>query len=348
MKSRITVSIFSMAIAVLSLSIGGCSGNNSESSDEITQSNISETINDLSNSTTSESSESASGNSEKSSSSGENSESAPSDSQGDAAFLIGLDGKPILASEITKLKNTDKTAETLTKDDLWAEVCCDGFTYLKEPSGIAFNSYRNPEMFDNGEYLGDSAENTNEWKRVYVGDEICGLKVKSASVNFTVNDYEDTWKFPERYLDFGICELEGSIEIEGFLQVLPSSAMYPESSELVEFMPCESKLPITPCQPDSEKGFITPIKEQMLFEHYGDPGIFGELDVMGFGYLSNMTCDMDGIGRGDIAYVRVTLGNIKCAGGGISATLESVERISDILIHDDDSTETRQPAPVKD
>ncbi len=43
---------------------------------------------------------------------------------------------------------------------------------------------------------------------------------------------------------------------------------------------------------------------------------------------------MDGIGHGDIAYVRVTL--------------ENVERISGILIHDEDDNGIRQPAPVKD
>lgn len=61
-----------------------------------------------------------------------------------------------------------------------------------------------------------------------------------------------------------------------------------------------------------------------------------------------MTCDMDGIGHGDIAYIRATLGIISCGNGGISATLENIVRISDILIHDEDDNEIRQPAPVKD
>lgn len=280
-------------------------------------------------------------------------DSAPTAPQGEPTFLIGLDGKPILTSEITRLENTDKTAETLTKDDLWADVYCDGFTYIKEPSGVAFNSYRNPEMFDGDDYLGERAENTNEWKRVYVGDEICGLKVKSAAANFRVNDYDNDrgeWQFPERYVSLhgaGECEFEGTVELEGFLQVFPNFVQYPDTSELVEFMPCEGKLPITPGYPDRKTGYITPLEEKNLYNHFDDFGIFGELGSIKLGYLGDQTCDMDGMGSGDIAYARVTLGNIKCAGGGISATLENVERISDILMHDEDETEYHQPAPTR-
>lgn len=124
--------------------------------------------------------------------------SQPDAPTGEPTFFIGLDGKAVLTSEITWLDNTDKNAETLTKDDLGAVAFCDGFTYVKEPSGIAFNSYSDPEKFDGTDFLGDEAENTNEWKRVYVGDEICGLKVRSASAVFDVEDYEDARDFPGR------------------------------------------------------------------------------------------------------------------------------------------------------
>lgn len=56
-------------------------------------------------------------------------DSAPSEPVGEPTFLIGLDGKAILTSEITRLENTDKTAETLTEDDLWAETYCEGFPF---------------------------------------------------------------------------------------------------------------------------------------------------------------------------------------------------------------------------
>ena len=56
--------------------------------------------------------------------------------KGEPTFLIGLDGKAILTSEITRLKNTDKTADTLTMDDIGAMAFCDGFVYLKEPTEL--------------------------------------------------------------------------------------------------------------------------------------------------------------------------------------------------------------------
>ena len=76
--------------------------------------------------------------------------------------------------------------------------------------------------------------------------------------------------------------------------------------------------------------------------------LYRQTKLIGFGTLSEMTCDMDGIGHGDISYIRATLGIISCGNGGISATLENIVRISDILIHDEDDNEIRQPAPVKD
>ena len=55
---------------------------------------------------------------------------------------------------------------------------------------------------------------------------------------------------------------------------------------------------------------------------------------------------MDGLGVGDVAYARLTLGNIRCVGRIAEATLENVELLSDILAHDKDVTEKHQPAPV--
>lgn len=52
MRSRVTISVFSIMIAVCSLSIGGCSWNDSESGENITKSNINNIIYDLGGSST--------------------------------------------------------------------------------------------------------------------------------------------------------------------------------------------------------------------------------------------------------------------------------------------------------
>ncbi len=266
---------------------------------------------------------------------------------GEPTFLIGLDGKPILTSEITRLEDTDKTAETLTKDDLWAKVHCEGFAYYKEPLNIGYNNYKNPELFDGFKFLGDIPENKNEWKRVYVGDEICGLKVKSASVNFCVNDGD--YKFPERYVcaNENRIAFEGTIEVEGFLEVNQNSVQYPESNGLMWFYPTSINLPIVPTSLDldDEKGFIRRMGITGTYCHDLDYLTFGEFDEINLGNINDAQCNMKGIGTGDIAYVRVTLKDIE-VGGAVGAKLENVELLSDILAHAEDETEAHQPAPV--
>ena len=276
-------------------------------------------------------------------------DTASSVPKGEPTFLIGPDGKAILTSEITRLEKTDKTAETLTEDDLWAHVYCDGFAYYKEPCGVGYNSYKNPELFDGYDFLGEEPENKNEWKRINVGDEIYGLKVKSATAHFCVDDGE-VYTFPERHFrdnDNGI-ELEGTIEVEGFLQVNNRSVQYPENNELMWFYPSSINLPLTPSDSfvDKEKGFRTMFAVRSLFNHGSEFLYAGEFDYISLGYYSDADCDMDGIGVGDIAYTRVTLGNIRCVGSGAEATLENVELLSDIIDHRNDDTEIHQPAPV--
>lgn len=268
--------------------------------------------------------------------------SAPAESKpaGEPTFLIGLDGKAILSSEITQLEDTDKTAETLTEDDLWAKAHCEGFAYYKEPLNIGYNNYKNPELFDGYNFLGDIPENKNEWKRVYVGDEICGLTVKSASVNFYVNDW-NSYKFPERYVraNENRIEFDGEIEAEGFLEVNNNSVQYPESNGLMWFYPTSINLPIVPTSldVDRDKGFVRRVGIAGTYNHNSDFLTFGEFKEIYLGNINDVQCDMNGIGTGDIAYVRVTLKDIVVC-GAVGATLENVELLSDILAHTEDDT----------
>ncbi|MDE7361424.1 MAG: hypothetical protein K2N38_05770 [Oscillospiraceae bacterium] len=331
MKSRIVVCVLSLSVAIFSLSLGGCSNYESlsQNSTQIYSENRSDSLSQTEGTVNSQNGEISRENSSENSVS-----SVPA---GETTFLIGLDSKAILTSEITRLENTDTTPEALTAEDLWAEIYCDGFAFLKEPSGTAYDSYNKPELFDGYNFLGNEIENTNEWKRVNIGDEICGLKIKNAAAHFTVNDFE-SYEFPERYFSnngTGV-ELDGEMEIEGFLHVLPDNAFYTQDSRLVEFLPCESKLPIAPNDnPDWEKGYITRLE---LYTLYGNEDFLTCCDngCYQLGYLDNIACSLDGIEKGDIAYVRATLDNICIVGNDGTATLISVERLSDILAHDED------------
>ncbi len=351
MKSRIAVCVLSLSIAILSLTLGGCSNDQYASQSSIKP--YSE--NSANESAQMEYSESNPENSSDKSQDNSPNSSAPSAPSGEPTFLIGLDGKPILTSEITRLENTDKTAETLTKDDIGALALCDGFVYLKEPSGTAYNSYTNPELFDipGFEFLGELPENKNEWKRVYVGDEICGLKLKKASSMFYVNDYE-SYLFPERFYspynpetnENPVCEFEGTITIDGFLYICPNSVQYPESNEFMTFTPAEDKLPVMAgFNADKDVGYKTEFMYCTPFNSF-DWACVNENSDIRLGYLKNVTCDMGKLGSGDLAYVRATFGNLVCSANSYNATLENVELLSDVLKHDKDETDIHQPAPV--
>lgn len=271
--------------------------------------------------------------------------STPEAPKGEPTFLIGLDGKAILTSEITRLENTNKTAETLTEDDLYADVICEGFTYMKEPAAAYYSTYKNPEMFDSREFIGEAEENKNEWRRVNVGDEICGLMVKKAQTHFyTYNDFS----FPARFFvpTNSFCEFEGTVELEGYLHVTAESSLYQVVTGSVNFYPCESKLPVMPNSPDDDEiGFVSRFRNGEVYDH-PDIMMFTELNCISLGKLDETDCDLDGLGKGDVAYARVTLGDINlfCGGNG-TATVQKVELLSDIIAHDD-GTEARQPAPT--
>ncbi|MBD5384519.1 MAG: hypothetical protein HDR72_05930 [Ruminococcaceae bacterium] len=286
-------------------------------------------------------------------------ESVPTAPQGEPTFLIGLDGNPIYTSEITRLDKTDKTAETLTPEDDYALVYCEGFTYLKEPTGIAFNSYKNPELFDGWYLIDESPENTNEWKRVNVGDEICGLTVSKAIAAFEVNTSYCSAHFPEQYCIpnaydeqdniMSMCEFDGTITMEGFLTINQLD-LYSDDGEMV-FTPAENKLPIIlqqdPGTFDEDQVFTT--------HHYGT-GFVGddiyftknETSQITFQNFLDVSCDMDGLTKGDTAYVRATFSNIKYfyTWPLIEARLDEVEVLSDILEHKEPVEEIRAPAPT--
>lgn len=121
--------------------------------------------------------------------------------------------------------------------------------------------------------------------------------------------------------------------------------MYPDSNEMMWFYPIKASLPLLPSSSyiDDEKGFERPFDVRVIFNHLDDLHFYSEHNNIGPGYLSDAECDMQGIGAGDIAYVRATLR----FGNGDGATLEEVELLSDILAHDEDETEEHQPAPVR-
>ena len=253
---------------------------------------------------------------------------------GEPTFLVGPDGKPIYTGEITRLENTDKTAETLTEEDYNAMIYCDGFAYFIEPCGIGYDNYKNPELFDGTVFIGEVPENKNEWKRAYVGDEIFGLKVKSAYSEFFIHDPSYP-PYTGPVFSNSVFEFEGTLEVEGFL-CIDKKYNDPDINELMFLFAPTADIPLAPIYPYASDEEMYAARFE---EHFVDPGnkylCVGEYYPIQLGRFADVSCDLDGIGLGDIAYVRVTLNNISIIENIICATPDKVELLSDILAHDE-------------
>lgn len=309
MKKCVLITELFLSIAILA-ALAGCNGDTSTPESDSTSTSVTESSSSIDSAPS------------------DNSDSEPQTPEGEPTFLIGLDGKPIYTSEITRLEDTEKTAETLTKDDLWARVYCDGFIYLKEPTCPIYDNYHNPEMFDGYEFKGEIPEKQGEWKRYYVGDEICGLKIKKATSFFEINDWEE-YKFPERYYQpydsysgTALYALEGTVTLEGFLEI-GARSMYEPDGGLLVFCPTENKLPVFPKNPDRETGYSSNYIVENVFDT--DYHFISELGSYTLGNVKDLTCDMNGLGVGDVAFVRATLSI-----GGTDNMLDSFELIEKI------------------
>lgn len=127
--------------------------------------------------------------------------------------LYGPGGDKISVDEITEVKYYG-----MNSTEKWDYAGCDGFTYLAEPTGISFNMDENPELLDSENFTFSGApESSAEYKRYRVGDSICGLTVKEASVDFST---DMLYKHREGYFKGGTVSFDGSLELTGYLVVL--------------------------------------------------------------------------------------------------------------------------------
>ena len=252
--------------------------------------------------------------------------------KGEPTVFVAPDGMQIYSSEITAIDGTSKTAAELTATDYGTSVLCEGFQFFTSPSGISYNNYQNTEMFDDILYMGEISENKNGCERLNVGDELCGLKLVNAVSEFKIDSYADT---PEPYFYDGylfgsnskryVAEFEGSIEIKGFLGVTAPNDYEPDGGSL-HFTPTESKLPILGDKPE-------------FYEHTNFVGseysVYSDMHDIYCGFIQELQCDTVGLDSGDMAFVCLTLSNIKYKSStSITAEIENIELLSDILYCD--------------
>ena len=196
----------------------------------------------------------------------------------------------------------------------------------------ACDNYNNPELFKDMEFIGEKTENKNEWKRVNVGDEICGLKLIKATTGFLISQsvYEYTGSYycsDLRYIDQFVAQFEGTVTIEGFMSSSPRNSYEPDGGSL-RFTPVEDKLPIIGKYFGHETDFdiMTACDAHQLLS-LNESGQIG---------IDEPKCDIGDLGIGDVMYVRATLSNIRYNGVYATAELEDMEILSDVLVHIDD------------
>ncbi len=331
MKSKVTVASLCAFLSISWVMLAGCSSDREESTNvSLSSQTISSTTTEISSTTTDALSEPNS----TLQPSPETMETAPQ--KGEPTVFVAPDGMQIYSSEITAIDGTSKTAAELTETDYGTSVLCEGFQYFTHPSGISYNNYQNSEMFDDILFKGELSENKNECERLDVGEKLCGLMLVNAVSEFKIDNYADT---PEPYFYDGylfgsdseryIAEFEGSIKINGFLGVTAPNDYEPEGGSL-HFTPTESKLPILGNNPE-------------FYEHTNFVGneysVYSDMREIYCGFIQELQCDTVGIEQGDMVFVCLTLSDIKYkSSNSITAEIESIELLSDILYHDKGNT----------
>lgn len=179
--------------------------------------------------------------------------------------------------------------------------------------------------------------NKNTWKRVNVGDEICGLKLKSATStfkNYSKSSF-DTYQtyYTHSVPDFNLfAEFDGSVTLTGYLNCSNRNLYEPDGGKL-RFAPTESKLPVMP----NDFMFKTQPETYMVAKSYGGGEMYVVNEINLIELDNPLGLDLGCIGIGDTTYVRVTISDIKyLVEGTVNAKLDDIEVLSDVLAHEKD------------
>lgn len=307
--------------------------------------------------TSPESGESSSGNSSAVQSAGDSSstgESVPVDNptadskpitpSGEPTFLTAPDGTPVYTSEISEVYSGSEFSgnkETLTFEqaeqyvgtgEVEFKVKCEGFAYGFIPER-ALNCVDNPEMFKeagngNGfDFIGEELDKfgygklSTDFIRIKTGDKFGTLTVKSAYTLFGNNHFQKEFdETPGAYISGGAIELDGEVELTGFVNVWEDSD-YEGAGGHMEFYP------------DGESSVKIPVisfgySEEHVKGHHREPhsvGYFGDW-WCSLGNMSEVECDTSGLHKGDVfVKVKITADNVTSGHGGVRLRLKNVE-----------------------
>ena len=301
MKKRFTI-ILSILTAI---SLCGCDVKEPDSSGDSTVNNSSsEGSTTTENSTTTESSDSSAENSGQESGSGK------------PLVLVGPDGKAV--PEENYLEIRDVWGETVSLSEInaddWNSVNVKGM-YVSMPSKVCRTSADDPDVFDseNISFKDVPEQRKSDFILVNEGDKICGLTVKTAESTFL-----------SQYFFGGYIELEGTVELTGYIMIQPEDEYGTLAGE-IRFIPsdCEVDLPVVAMEYDYTNFYHTAGQIYMM------SGIYytNEYGQFRLGLVKDTTVDLSGVPKdGSCAKVKITIENLSMTGNWelgdrISATL---------------------------
>lgn len=218
--------------------------------------------------------------------------------EGEPTFIIGLDGRPIYTSEITKITAYDyETFKKVTTDKLerstFESAVCEGFAYVFMPR-YSVNVLEDPELFEETEligkhyyhYIGNALPEAVKPTRAYVGDKFGELTLSEARTVFSAESPHGI------IVGGGNMIFDGEIELTGHVMVTKydENDPYPDKGGEIRFYPDRAsnmKLPVMAWghHRDGEIRYYD-YDEDM----YG--GMYGDGDSFYLGNLSDIKCDL--------------------------------------------------------
>ena len=140
------------------------------------------------------------------------------------------DGTPIKAGDISSINaETELTPDKLTEDNWWS-INTTGFVFAAEPSGYNISTFAgnfNPEEVPEYDDI--------TYRRINVGESICGLKLTSADCSFAQS---------QGFVG-GSARLEGTIEVSGWARLAPEDDGYTARGDIEFVIDADSmKLPV--------------------------------------------------------------------------------------------------------
>lgn len=277
------------------------------------------------------------------------SESSPSEPpSGDETFLVGLAGDRILKSEITDVfssDGSDVSPEALTEEN-FSGVLCEGFVYVAEPSGYAHNSVDDADVYDAGnmEFTDMTTVAIKDYKRLNVGDTLCGLTLREAQVNFARGSEENTFQMadgsvktgaelglPEIYFAGGMAKFDGELEMTGYICCLAEDDYGVGAGDIL-FVPSsgEGKFPIMSYRLDGDNGF------HHVSQLYSISDLVWQ-NEFGYLYLGNAfdtTADISSLPEdGSFVKARVTVDNFEltCGVNFVNSVRAEIVEIEEVV-----------------